>query len=147
MNPLTGLSDAFLDRVIDTLLPGEAEGDHARPLPPATGIGLAGRTYAAGHGAMFAAIAETAGGEAVFLKADADQREAVLAAVEAGALVAFRNLVNTVLADYYEHADVLAAFAQRSTPPQPQGHVVAGADSAMAEALERVKARGPLWRR
>lgn len=146
MTATAGLSDAFLDAVIDTLLPGEAAGEHPRPLPPASRLGLRGRLHAAGHGEVFARIAETAGGEAAFIAADADRREAILVRVESGAFGAFRGLVNAVLADYYEHPEVLACFGRRATPPQPEGNQVAGPDAEMAAALERVRARGPIWR-
>lgn len=146
MTTMDRLSDRFLDAVIDTLLPGEASGDHERPLPPATALGLSGRGYAAGHGAVFARIAQAAGDAASFVAADAGRREEVLADVEAAAFVPFRALVNALLADYYEHPDVLACFGRRSAPPQPEGNRVVEADAAMAGALDRVRARGPFWR-
>ncbi|MFN3854485.1 MAG: hypothetical protein ACK4M0_08800 [Phreatobacter sp.] len=139
--------DAFLAAVIDTILPGEEVNGQGRPLPAGSRVGLDGRAHAAGHGAVFARIAEAAGGPAGFVAADADRREAVLATVEAAAFAPFRALVNALLADYYEHPDVLACFGWRSAPPQPEGHAIAGADAAFGAALERVRARGPIWRR
>ena len=48
-----------------------------------------------------------------------------------------------LLAAYYSHPAVIAAFGWRIEPPQPMGHVLEPFDETL---LEQVKARKPFWR-
>ena len=48
-----------------------------------------------------------------------------------------------LLAAYYCHPAVVAAFGWRSDPPQPKGHELEPFDDAL---LAPVKARKPFWR-
>ncbi|MFX6230359.1 hypothetical protein ABTF44_20400, partial [Acinetobacter baumannii] len=92
------------------------------PLPAASGAGLAGRRYSAGHAAVLAAIGEQAGGPPAFVAAEAAQRMRILSAVEKALFGPFRALVQEVVADYHEHPQVLAAYGWQAEPPQPLGH-------------------------
>ncbi|MBN8938612.1 MAG: hypothetical protein J0H01_03935 [Rhizobiales bacterium] len=139
-------SDSFLDAVIDSLLPGETDSAGGTPLPAATGAGLAGRSYGARHAAVLAAIGREAGGEQAFAGAAAAQRKRVLEAVEQSLSGPFRALVQELVADYHERPQVLAAYGWRAEPPQPLGHRVEAADAAAWAGLDKVKARGPIWR-
>ena len=113
------MSPAFLEAVLATLLPGE---DTRLP-----------------GGAA-------AGGEAAFLAALPAARHAALAAAEARSPEQFRRLLQPILADYCEAPAVLAAFDGSAAPPQPAGRPLAEMDSETVAALERVRARGKLWR-
>jgi hypothetical protein len=59
---------------------------------------------------------------------------------------AFKALLAEALATYYEAPAVIAALGWRAAPPQPHGHDVAPNDDATWRDLEKVKARGQLWR-
>lgn len=143
---MRGERDArFADAVIDTICPGLAGGD--RSLPPATGAGLSGGAYRAVHEGVLRLIAAEAGGDGAFIAASGAGRVAILQAVERSAGAPFRALVQAVLADYHEAPAVLTAFGWRVDPPQPRGHVLEPMDGAMTEQLERVRRRGPLWRK
>ena len=48
-----------------------------------------------------------------------------------------------LLAAYYSHPQVIAAFGWRIEPPQPLGHELEPFDESL---LEQVKARPPFWR-
>jgi hypothetical protein len=141
MNPAPSI--AFLDAVVDTICPGLA-GDRA--LPSATGAGLTGRAYAEHHAEVLQAIADSAGGEAAFLAGPPGERVRVLERAEASGFVAFRALVQAVVADYHEMPAVLEAFGWRADPPQPRGRHLEPMDAGLDVLLERVRARGPIWR-
>ena len=70
----------------------------------------------------------------------------LLEQVERAGFSAFRALAQAVIADYYEAPAVLVAMGWRAEPPQPRGHVLEPADEATAAMIERVKARGAIWR-
>ncbi|QCI63563.1 hypothetical protein [Phreatobacter stygius] len=148
-------SDSFLDAVIDTVLPGEVHSALGPPLPSASAAGLAGRRYGSRHAAVLTAIAqEAAKSQAVKSQAASDglaaagpeQRRLILAAVEQVMFEPFRALVQDIVADYHDQPAVLVAYGWRVEPPQPHGHRIAAADAETLARLERVKARGPLWR-
>lgn len=125
---------AFLDAVLDTLLPG-VEG-----LPKGSKIGL----DAAPHTEALRLVASEAGGEASFVTASAGARADILRRVEARPTV--QTLVAAALTRYYQSEAVITAMGWRTAPPQPTGHKVAATDAATWERLERVKARGRIWR-
>ena len=134
------MSAAFLDAVLAALLPGEGI---RLPGGAAAGIDLLAYDGAA---SVLDLIAAAAGGEAAFLAALPAARHAALAAAEARSPEQFRRLLQPILADYLETPAVLAAFGGAATPPQPGGRPLAEMDSETRAALERVRARGRLWR-
>jgi hypothetical protein len=139
------MSEAFLMAVIDTVLPGEARAHGpAAPLPPGSSAGL----HLDANGSHAAIIRRIAGhsGEDGFVAADPAGRAAILADVEKESFEAFRALVTSLLQDYYETPGVLAAMGWRAGGAQPEGHAVPEADAATLRLLERVRARGPIWR-
>ena len=123
---------ALLDAVLDTLLPG-VDG-----LPAGSRIGL----DAAPHAQALRLIAGD--NEASFIAASADVRAGVLRRVEAQPAV--QALIAAALTRYYQSDVVVTAMGWRTTPPQPTGHKVAATDAATWERLEKVKARGRIWR-
>jgi hypothetical protein len=135
---------AFCNAVIDAICPGLAGG---MPLPAATGIGVAGSAYGARHAEVLAAIAAEAGGAEAFVAASPAARAEILSRVEAKQPAVFRRLVQAVIADYYEAPAVLAAIGWRTEPPQPLGHRLEPMDEGLDALLERVRARGPIWRK
>ena len=72
--------------------------------------------------------------------------DAQLRIAELNAPDAFRILLTEALATYYEAPPVVAALGWRAAPPLPHGHDVAPSDDAAWLALDKVKARGQLWR-
>jgi hypothetical protein len=138
------LPSALLDAVIDAVCPGLAG---ATVLSPATGAGLSGLAYGERHAGVFGAVAAEAGGADAFLAMAPETRAAMLGRVEAGHPVAFRALVQAVIADYYEAPAVLTALGWRAEPPQPLGHRLQPMDEGLDALLERVRARGPIWRK
>ncbi|HXQ40710.1 MAG TPA: hypothetical protein VN821_05555 [Candidatus Udaeobacter sp.] len=136
------MTDAFLEAVLDTILPSEA--GMGLPSGSAAGLGLGRQDAAAGP--VLRIVLAAAGGEESFLGASAEDRRATLEAAERQAPEAFRALLAALLPDYYECEAVLNAFGWRADPPQPQGHRLAGTDEAIGKALERVRRRGKIWR-
>ena len=139
------MNDAFLDAVIDTILPGETAGPPITPLPTGTTAGVAPRPDGR-HFAILELIAESSGGAHGFAALAPGAREAILAAVEKRNFDAFRALVIALVQDYYETPAVIAAMGWRAGGAQPLGHHVAEADAATPALLDKVRARGPIWR-
>ena len=134
------MRDAFLDAVLDTILPS----DPVIGLPSGSAAGLAiGRAAA---GPVLPLVLAAAGSEQSFLAASAEARRTAIEAAERQAPEAFRTLLALLLADYYESESVLNAFGWRAEPPQPRGHPLATMDEATGEALKRVRRRGKIWR-
>jgi len=131
----------FLAALLEVLLPGDGA---SLPGARAVGIRLADDAEAAGR--VPALVAAAAGGEAAFLAAPVGARRAAVAAVEASAPEDFRRFLQPLLADYCENAAVLEAFGGSAAPPQPQGRRLAEMDGETLGALERVRARGKIWR-
>jgi hypothetical protein len=69
-----------------------------------------------------------------------------LVALEQSHPTEFRALVMALIKPYYESGQVLEAMGWRSAPPQPQGHMVAAMDKALAPVLARIAERKRLWR-
>lgn len=136
------MTDAFLEAVLDTILPSEA----GMGLPSGSAAGLDMDRQDAAAGPVLRLVQAAAGGEESFLGASAEDRRATLEAAERQAPEAFRALLAVLLPDYYESEAVLNAFGWRAEPPQPQGHHVAAMDGATGQALERVRQRGKIWR-
>ncbi len=132
----------FIAAVLDTLLPGEADAPEALPSGSRAPIDFADLTTA--HADALRAIATEAGGEAVFVAASPDKRADAIRRVEATA--PFQALLAAVLMRYYQSDKVTTAMGWRLEAPQPHGHKVAATDDATWERLERVEARGRIWR-
>jgi hypothetical protein len=144
------MTNAFLDAVVDTILPGERPGSDASsgasPLPPGTRAGVTLKPKDAAQEAVLQLIAQHAGGEEAFARASFSTRTTVLETVERKSFDGFRALVSSLLQDYYEAPSVLAAMGWREAPAQPLGHDVPEADEATLRRLDKVRARAPLWR-
>jgi hypothetical protein len=141
------VTPAFLDAVLASLLPQEAEvPTGAPPLPGGKAAGLDLARYGQSTRPALAAIADQAGGEAAFIAAAPALREAAIGAVAQAAPEEFVLLINAILADYCESPAVLAAFGWRAAPPQPAGHVPPDMDDEARAALEKVRRRGKIWR-
>lgn len=133
------MTRAMLLAILDTMFPGD-EGEP--PLPPASEAGLdfAGLQRLAER--VHAALGDSDG----FLTAAPADRVALLRIVELNAPAAFKSLLAEALASYYEAPLVVAALGWRVASPQPRGHDVAPNDDRTLRILEKVKARGRLWR-
>ena len=139
---------AFLMAVVDTILPGETNSFvSGTALPTGSKAGVALDTDNQRHAAVLRVIAENGGGEEAFVAAGATQRAAILSDVEKRNFDTFRALVTALLQDYYETPSVLAAMGWRTGGAQPLGHNVLEADEATLALLDRVRARGPIWRK
>jgi hypothetical protein len=138
----------FLSAVVDTLFPGDGG---SPPLPSATAVGLAAKLGqhlvadrdALRHQAVLHAIAQAAGGEESFWRADTAGRVAAVRQVEVEMRGSFQPFVMLLLQDYYEAESVLVAMGWRAEPPQPRGHALPPFDEAL---LAPVKRRGRMWR-
>jgi hypothetical protein len=141
------MEESFLAAVIDTILPGEASAPAGTtPLPSGTRAGVALDANDPRHAAVLRLIAERSGTEDGFATTAPTERAAVLADVEKQSFEPFRALVAALLYDYYETPAVLGAIGWRSDAPQPQGYAVADADAATYALVDKVRARGPIWR-
>ena len=135
------MNSAFLDSVVDVLLPGEEE---SLPGGRAAGIDLASHVTAAAP--VLDLIAAAAGGELAVRAAEPAARRAAIAAAAARSPEPFRRFLQPILADYCETPAVLAALGGSTAPPQPEGRRLAEMDVETLAALDRVRARGKLWR-
>lgn len=126
----------MLSAIADTLLPGAEAG-----LP---------------KGSEIAAVAEALHERAPpilpllpsdFSSRDAKTRIEILRKVEQGAFQPFRDMVLAALKAYYEDPRVLTAMGADPAPPQPQGMRLLPMADDLKPALEKVRARGPLWRK
>jgi hypothetical protein len=133
------MTRVLLLAVLDTMLPGDSG---QRPLPPASEAGLELRKLERLAAPVIAALAD----RDAFLTAGPADRVAQLRIVELNAPDAFKALLAEALASYYEAPPVVAALGWRMAPPQPHGHDVAPNDDTLWRALDKVKARGELWR-
>ena len=124
------MTPSKLQRLADLLLPGDAQG-----LPTGSQIGE-----------VMLALSETASPIKDLLGARADFTEQDLTLIEKSHPAEFRELAMALIKSYYESAPVLEAMGWRSAPPQPQGHVIAPMDEALAPALARIAARKRIWR-
>ncbi|MBV9568842.1 MAG: hypothetical protein JO172_11955 [Hyphomicrobiales bacterium] len=141
------MTNAFVDAVVDTILPGERQAPSgACPLPSATQAGVVLETTNARNDALLHLIAQCAGGDEAFMRASLSARTHVLASVDKESSAAFRALVSDLLQDYYEAPGVLAAMGWPEGAVQPHGHIVAEADELTLARLEKVRARVPFWR-
>lgn len=133
------MSRVMLLAVLDTMLPGDAG---EPPLPAASEAGLELGTLERLAEPVVAALAD----RDAFLMASPADRVAKLRIAELNAPDAFEALLAEALATYYEAPPVVGALGWRAAPPQPHGHDVAPNDDATWRGLDKVKARGQLWR-
>lgn len=133
------MTRVLLLAMLDTMLPGDAD---QPPLPAASEAGLDLANLECLAEPMIAALADR---DAFLMAAPAD-RVAQLRIAELNAPDAFKALLAEALATYYEAPAVVAALGWRAAPPQPHGHDVAPNDEAAWRSLDKVKARGQLWR-
>lgn len=133
------MSRVMLLAVLDTMFPGDTG---QPPLPTASQAELDPGKLARLAEPVIAALADR---DAFLMAAPAD-RVAQLRIVELNVPDAFKALLAEALATYYEAPPVIAALGWRTAPPQPHGHDVASNDDATWGGLDKVKARGPLWR-
>lgn len=134
------MTPEFLAAVVDSLLPGDGV------LPTGTAAALPLAAYSEPHRPVLDAISAQTDGIESFIRADEATRANALRAVERAMPDAFRALLTTVLSDYYESEQVLAALGWPRHSPQPTGHAIPAMDDATAARRERVARRGPLWR-
>lgn len=132
------MTRGMLLAILDTMLPGD-EGEP--PLPPASEAGL----DFAGLQRLAEPVLAALDSDGFLTAAPAD-RVAQLRIVELNAPAAFKSLLAEALASYYEAPLVVAALGWRVASPQPRGHDVAPNDDRTSRILEKVKARGRLWR-
>ena len=133
------MTRVLLLAMLDTMFPGDAD---QPPLPAASEAGLDLGTLERLAEPVVAALAD----RDAFLMASPADRVAQLRIAELNAPDAFKGLLAEALATYYEAPPVVAALGWRAAPPQPHGHDVAPNDEATWLALDKVKARGQLWR-
>jgi hypothetical protein len=130
----------LLDAILDTLIPASADGR----MPGAGSLGFADtireQTQAAGE--MLAAglaAAEAAG----FAKLDPEARVTVLRELEKTQPGFVPTLYMLTCIAYYQHPSVLVGLGLEPRPPHPKGYEL---EPGNLTALERVRARGKLWR-
>ena len=133
------MTRVLLLAMLDTMFPGDTD---QPPLPAASETGLELGTLERLAEPVVAALAD----HDAFLMAAPPDRVAQLRIAALNAPDAFRALLAEALATYYEAPAVVAALGWRIAPPQPHGHDVAPDDEAAWRSLEKVKARGQLWR-
>jgi hypothetical protein len=130
------MNEAMLKAIADTLLPGDLAG-----LP---------------NGSDIADVIDALRERAEFLPPllppdfparDMKSRTAILRDVEQTAFQPFRDMVLAGLKAYYEDTRVLAAMGADSAPPQPKGMTLAPMADDLKPALDRVRARGAIWRK
>ena len=125
--------------VLDTLFPGDS-GQPPLPAASQAALDLAKLEHLAEP--VIAALND----RSAFLTSAPADRVAQLRIAELNVPDAFKALLAEALAAYYEAPPVIAALGWRAAPPQPHGHDVAANDGATWRGLEKVKARGQLWR-
>jgi hypothetical protein len=129
------MTPSQLRLLADLILPGDAAGLPAGSLIPDVMDVLAQST---------SPIKTLLGSHPEF--ADAGKRRDLLTSLEAAHPQEIRELVLALIKAYYESGQVLEAMGWRSAPPQPQGHVLASMDEALASSLHRIAERKRLWR-
>lgn len=141
------MTAAFITALVDTLLPGEvATSGHARPLPSGSSLRLDVAECVGAFRPLLQAIVEHSGGAETFAAASADERLAILDAVDAQTGGRLRELAMSLLQNYYESLEVLEAMCTPTEPPQPRGRDIQPNDAATLASLDRVRARGRIWR-
>jgi hypothetical protein len=133
------MSRVMLLAMLDTMFPGDSG---QPPLPAASQTAL----DFAKLGHLAEPVIAALNDRNAFLTSASADRVAQLRIAELNVPDAFEALLVEALAAYYEAPPVVAALGWRAAPPQPHGHDVAPNDDATWCDLEKVKARGQLWR-
>ncbi len=133
------MSRVMLLAVLDTMLPGDAG---EPPLPAASQAGLDLGKLERLAEPVIAALADR---DAFLMAAPAD-RVAQLRIVELNAPDAFKALLAEALATYYEAPPVIAALGWRTRAAAAARTRCRTERRCDLAALEKVKARGQLWR-
>ena len=124
--------------LLDTLIPPSDD----RRMPGAGALGLAAAVReSVGDDELSAGLAALEG--ARFDTLDLDERVAVLRELEGSQPAFVPAVYSPTCRLYYQHPEVQAGLGLRPGPPHPQGYDV---ESGNLEALERVRARGRLYR-
>ena len=142
-------SQTFLQRVVNTLLPGLPAEDNKPAIPSASTVGI--DKELAAHletnpllQQALQRLCALANGEDAFVQVNEEVATAVMSQLAEQEPTAFQSLLFIVKADYYEHEVVLRAFQWPTTPPQPSGYPLS---SRLNEAqLDEVKKQGFIWR-
>jgi hypothetical protein len=124
------MTPQLLRRLADLLLPGDEQGLPPGSLIPDVMLVLSD---------AISPIKDHLRDRDVFTEKD-------LVALEQSHPTEFRALVMDLIKPYYESGQVLEAMGWRSAPPQPQGHMIAAMDQALAPVLARIAERKRLWR-
>ncbi len=134
------MSDALLDTILNTLLPGDID------WPSAGSLGLAAAVRGDCDSAALATIVGAT--PAGFADGDADARETTLRAIETAHPDAFERLVAAAYLAYYTDPRVRHVIERQTgyaaRPPQPLGYELEPFDEAL---LATQKQRAPFWRK
>lgn len=130
----------LLGSILDTLIPPSDDGR----MPGAGAIGLAAAVReqtleSADVLAAGLAAAEASG----FAELDLEGRVAVLRELESTQPAFIPTLFFPTCTEYYRHPKVLVGLGLEPRPPHPKGYEL---ESGNLDALERVRARGQLYR-
>ena len=128
-----------LAAILDTLIPESADGR----MPGAGSLDLVEtiRAETGGAAALLEAGFATLGED--FAGRPLDERVSALQACDAAHPGFALTLYAPLCTHYYRHPKVLVALGMRPGPPHPEGHELAPGN---LDALERVRARRPLYR-
>jgi hypothetical protein len=129
------MNAALLRAIADTLLPGDAQG-----LPRGSIINAVIEALQDNVKPIAALLPKD------FASCDAKARTDALAEIERDAFQPFREMVIAALKAYYEDKRVLMAMGTRPSPPQPYGVTLVPMADDLKPALDKLRARGPLWR-
>ena len=130
------MSEAMLSALADTLLPGDDAG-----LPKGSEIDAVIEVLRERAAPILSLLPDD------FSNSDAKARAELLRDAERKAFQPFRDMVLAALKDYYEDPRVLTAMDADPAPPQPQGMKLVPMADDLKSALEKIRARGPLWRK
>jgi hypothetical protein len=129
------MNAAMLRAIADALLPGDEAG-----LPRGSTINAVIEALQDNVKPVVALLPED------FAVRDAKKRIEALTQIERDAFQPFREMVLAALKAYYEDKRVLMAMGARPSPPQPYGVTLVPMADDLKPALDKVRARGPLWR-
>ncbi len=130
----------LLDAILDTLIPPSEDGR----MPGAGSLGLASAVGEETKGAGEVVAAGLAAAEAAgFAERDLEGRVEVLRELESSQPAFVPTLFFPTCAAYYQHPQVLVGLGLEPRPPHPKGYAL---EPGNLDALERVRARGKLYR-